>query len=103
MSLDAYQLLQGRRAPRIVERIRDLFVATLDQLEYRQVPLMAGLLAAGNDIRDLGKRALAEALERDGVELTKDFPIGFTNVAQHRGLPYPLCPEFKTRVSLPPC
>lgn len=68
---------QGSREGRVVEKVGQLAMPPLDELEHGQVALVIVLAGIGRKASDLGKHMLAEALDGQGMQLADESPIGF--------------------------
>jgi hypothetical protein len=77
--LDVGQLVYRGGSARVVERIRQLFVALLNALEDGQIALMVGFVGIRSDTVDLCKYALTKAIQRDGLKSTKKLPVRFAD------------------------
>ena len=58
-----------------IERVCQLLIASLEQLEHRQIALMAGLAGVGGELADFSKHALAEPLQCGDTKFAEDLPI----------------------------
>ena len=72
------------RATRIVKETRYFPITLLDNPEDLEVARMVTLRAIARDAVDLGKDALAEALEYKRMHAPQHFPIRFLDLP-HRG------------------
>src|SRR5205823_4774151 len=73
--------LEQRRGPaKVVERITELLIASLDEAEDVQVALVVALRRVSAGALDLGEDTLAEALECYRMELSEDLPIRLFNL-----------------------
>jgi hypothetical protein len=76
-------VVEGRRAPQIVERLSQFLVSTLEQLEHGQIPLVGALAGLGGCPGDLGQRRFAESLQGKRMKLAELLLVRFADVTRH--------------------
>ena len=78
------QLRYDDRTPRVVECTSDLMVALLNELVGGQIPSVGRSLRIRRYATDLGKDALAKALQRNLSQFPKGLPVRFREIGRHR-------------------
>ena len=80
---DDGELSKGCGSSEIVKGSREFFIATVDELVYREIALVRCLAGIGCDGLQFAEQALAVTAQSNGVKLAKALPIGFWHLPGH--------------------